>query len=303
MDIRQSIPWGDFLTKIGWQTQPLDSGQIFIRKIPLSPFSLIKLQRMDNPLPFEKIDQIAKQHHALCTIIEPSDTNFQEAVFKQSGFFQALSMALLPTSTSTINLNQSEKTLWSSFSENARRNIKKAQKNNLETRIVFLNEPGSEKFFNQFFVLLSNLKKMKGFYLPGYDEFYKKMQAFKNNSVFLFAYSPKNTQPIAGVWLGFFDTTAVYMHAGNTEEGYKLLANYLLVWEALKLAQKLKLKVFDFEGLYDLRFPRLRRSWMHFSEFKHRFHGQIIEYPQPYIKCYNIVFKLFFLCGQVIMKS
>lgn len=303
MDLRQSPQWGDFLSRIGWKVEPFSGGQVFIRKIPLLPFSIIKLQRGKNPLPFKKIDELAKQRKALCAIVEPGEKLYEEALFCRHGFVKDMAMSFLPTATLNLDLTQPEKELFYSFSENARRNIKKSQANNIKVGAVFLRDLNDDSQFKEFFSLLTNLTKMKGFYIPGYGEFYRKMQAFKKSSALLFAYHPKNRQPIAAVWLGYFGDTAVYMHAGNTEEGYGLLANYLLVWEACKLAKKLKLKVFDFEGLFDPRYPQMRKSWINFSQFKKRFHGSVIEYPPPYIKCYSLGFKIFYKCSKFLTRS
>lgn len=303
MDLRQSPQWGNFLSLIGWQVEKFYYGQVFIRKIPLFPISIIKIQRAKNPLPFKQINQLAKKYHAICGIIEPNKDNFNENLFKKHGYKQDFGMSFLQTATLTLDLTLSEKQLFRSFSENARRNIKKSQVSNLKIETIFLKDLKDDSRFKEFFSLLKNLTKMKGFYIPNYKEFHQKMLAFKDTSVLFFAYSPKKDQPIAVVWMGYFGNTAVYMHAGNTKEGYQTLANYLLVWEACKLAQKLKLKVLDFEGLFDPRFPKLRKSWSNFSQFKRRFHGTVIEYPPPYIKCYNLGFKLFYLCSKILTRS
>lgn len=116
------------------------------------------------------------------------------------------------------------------------------------------------------------------------------MKAFENNSVLIFAYFEK--KPIAVVWLGYFDKVITYLQTGIAPEGYKSLANYLLVWEGIKWAKKKGIKVFDFESIYDARNPHENKRWIGFSEFKKRFHGEIVNYPSSYVKYYNLFFKL-----------
>jgi lipid II:glycine glycyltransferase (peptidoglycan interpeptide bridge formation enzyme) len=41
-------------------------------------------------------------------------------------------------------------------------------------------------------------------------------------------------------------------------------------------------KIFDFEGIYDSRFPI--KSWLGFTHFKKQFGGNEIAYPGCYIK-------------------
>lgn len=307
MDIRQSLQWADYLSRIGWTIEQAGKAQVFIRKVPFLPCSVIKIQHPQNPLSFGEIDKLAKKHRALFVLIEPGFNGLDEGTFTQNGY-QKSSMSLTHTATIYIDLKQQEKQLFASFSENAKRNIKKSQINKLKAEAVFLKNEVDDTEFKKFYKLLTNLTKLKNFYVPKYSEFYKKMVAFKESSTILFAYPPVSSEkdnkpnPIAAVWLGLLGNTAVYMNTGITEEGYRMLANYLLVWEALKLAQSLKLELFDFEGIFDPRFPQHRQSWKNFSEFKKRFHGQLIEYPYPWIKWYSLPFKLLYQCNQVFFK-
>ncbi len=293
MDIRQSKQWGDYLTAIDWKVERIGKNQAFIRELPFLKYSIIKIQHPKNPLPFLQIDQLAKKYHALFVILEPESKGFNEQDFGKFKFQKSKS-SLTHTNTIYIDIKKSEKEIFSSFSENARRNIRKAQNNNLEIKIINLKEVKNDLEFKKFYSLLSNLTHLKKFYVPGYSEFHKKMVAFKNSSYILFAMEKSNPNPIAAVWLGILEDRAVYMNTGITKKGYETLANYLLVWESIKLAKKKNLPLFDFEGIYDPRFPKERKSWKKFSEFKKRFHGNIIEYPCSYIKIYNPVYKFFY---------
>lgn len=145
----------------------------------------------------------------------------------------------------------------------------------------------SWKYFDDFYDLLKNLTKMKKFYVPSREEYFKKMTAFKETSVLLFAYEKR--KPVAVVWYAYFGDVLAYFQTGITEQGYERLANYLLVWEGLKLGKKLGLSAFDFESIYDTRFPKNVPKHRGYSEFKQRFHGDIILYPQPWIKTYNFL--------------
>ncbi len=300
-DLRQSPGWEKYLSAIKWTTERIEGRLVLIRKVPLFPFSLIKIQRPKNPLNFKELDNIAKQYKALCIILEPHYQNYDPALFKKNGYRKS-NIILAHTATIRLNLKQNSDQLLKSFSENARRNIKKAQNNNLKVEIVSLKDEKDDKKFRQFYSLLQNLTKMKHFYVPGYNETYSRMIAFKNTSQLFFAFEKGTQSPIAAVWTAHFDKTLYYFQTGITEKGYQLLANYLLVWEALKFGQKNKLDYFDFEGIYDPRFPSERPRWYNFSQFKHRFHGEIVEFPHPWIKIYNLPFNIFYLCTTIFSK-
>ncbi len=298
MDIRQSHEWGNYLSSIKWKIQKIGSIQIFIRPLPFFG-SIIKIQHPQNPIPFKKIDEVAKKNKALFVLLEPEGKNFDDQKFIKHGFLKSKT-SLTHTATIYIDLEKTTGEIFSSFSENARRNIKKAQKNNLEVKIVDLKNEKNDSEFKKFYSLLSNLTHLKKFYVPGYGEFYKKMLAFKKSSVILFAYS--DNIPAAAVWLGLLGDRVVYMNTGITEKGYALLANYLLVWESILYGKKNEFPMFDFEGIYDPKFPMWRKSWQNFSEFKTRFHGKVIEYPAPQIKYYSKIYQIFDLCSSLICK-
>ena len=299
IDPRQSKQWGYFMSQIDWKIEFIKNRQIFIRRLPLFPYSVIKFQRPKNPLPLKEIDKIAQKHQALFVNIDPHFEGFDEADLKKHGFMKS-NMILSHTSTVLLDLTQTRIGLWKSFSENARRNIKKGQSSKIKIKKVFLKSQPDDTEFRKFYQLLKTLTKMKKFYIPGYDEFYKKMTAFKESSVLFFAYEASTSEPIATVWMAGYQATAFYVQTGITQTGYEKLANYQIVWELLKEAKTLGYKQFDFEGIYDPRYPKERSKWQGFSEFKKRFHGTIIEYPPSYIKIYNPFFKIIYLLSKIL---
>jgi lipid II:glycine glycyltransferase (peptidoglycan interpeptide bridge formation enzyme) len=66
---------------------------------------------------------------------------------------------------------------------------------------------------------------------------------------------------------------------GATKKGKKLFAPTLLVWEALKVSKKRKMKYFDFIGVWDERTPRKNTEWKGFTKFKEGFGGKELYYP------------------------
>ena len=75
---------------------------------------------------------------------------------------------------------------------------------------------------------------------------------------------------------------AYYMYAASSDKGKKLFAPTICVWESIKLAKKLGCKIYDFEGIYDERFPL--KSWKGFTRFKKSFGGKEISYPGAFVK-------------------
>jgi len=297
IDARQTSQWARYMESIGWKTETIGSTHLFIKKLPFIDASLMKIQHPQGPFPFERIDEISRKYKTIWTILEPHMLGYEESEFRKYGYRKSR-MLQVHTATIKIDLKKSKKDMFNSFSENAKRNIKKAQKQNLEIRTIFMKEKKNWKYFPVFYSLLRNLSKMKKFYIYSYYEYQKRMMAFKDTSVLIFAY--ENDAPIAVVWYAYFSNVIAYFQTGITKRGYETLANYLLVWEGLKLGKKLKLSVFDFESIYDERFPKNVPQYKKYTEFKKRFHGELILYPTPWIKIYNLWAKLFYLWGTIL---
>ncbi|MEO6509267.1 MAG: GNAT family N-acetyltransferase [Patescibacteria group bacterium] len=301
IDARQTPQWGQYLKSIGWIPERVDNTLVLIRRMAPLPWSAIKVLHPIGPIPIKKIDAIAKKYRAILTVIEPHTANYNPQDYKRAGYGYSF-LRYSHTATIKFNIKQSEEKLFSTFSENARRNIRKAQNNNLHVEAVYLKNEKNNDQFDRFYKLLVNLHKLKDFYIPTYEEYIKKMTAFKKTSILLFAYEKDSTEPIAAVWLAHYENVVSYFQTGITQKGYDLLANYMLVWEGLKLSKSLNLDVFDFETIFDPRYPKDNEKWKGYTTFKKRFHGTVVEYPHSWIKLYNPFLKISYLALSLFMK-
>lgn len=286
MDIRQSPEYAQYIKSLGWQVDKLGKWFVFIKKFPLIG-SLVKIQRIPPPIPFVEIEKLAQEHRAFQIIIEPlrlaeprQGRGKAGPIFKD---YHPLKSPFIPTKTLIKDLKPTEQEIFASFSKNKRRDIRLAQRNNLTikegTPEDFL-ELKKQYLLRKFILPIGTRREIKNLY-----------DAFDPKAKILIAYplclaeSPmviggKAGQPLAGVFLLFHDKVAYYWQAAATDEGKKLLAPTLLVWEAIKLAKKIGCTKFDFEGIYDERFPQ-NRSWEGFTHFKEGFRGKEILYSRP----------------------
>jgi lipid II:glycine glycyltransferase (peptidoglycan interpeptide bridge formation enzyme) len=299
IDFRQGPFWKKYMESIGWTVVSVDKTQLFIRKFPWGS-SYIKIQHPLFTPSLKKIDALAKKYHAIAVVIEPHIYKFDETVFQKAGYtISALHHA--PTATRKLDIQAPLAQIVASFSENAKRNIKKAQKNNLTIKTVLAKADKDNRYFEKYFALQKHLTEMKKFYAPGHEESAKKNRVLKNASFFVFAYDGStlttgktNSDPVATVWYGFYEGVVTYLQTGITQRGYDLLANYLLVLEGINMGKKLGCRVLDFESIYDPRYPKEAVKWKGYSEFKSRFHGEEVYYPPSWIKIYNPFFRWFY---------
>lgn len=288
-DVRQSSGYAQFIKNLGWQVEKLGKWNVFIKKFPLIG-SLIKIQRIQPPIPFEEIEKLAKKHRAFQIILESSLPHFSPSQLDTSTPLSAgpqltthphtyhpLKSPFIPTKTLILDLLRPENEIFDSFTKNKRRDVRIAERNNL-----IIKEGTPEEFF---FLKKRFLLGRKILPFGTKKEIFLLIKAFgPEKSKILIAYSPQSSHilqiSLAGTLLLFHDKIAYYWQAAASNEGKKLLAPTLLLWEAIKIAKEKGSEIFDFEGIYDERFPQ-NKSWLGFTHFKQGFGGKEIEFPLP----------------------
>ena len=269
-ELRQSLQYAEYMKEIGWTVESADSCQIFIKKFPI--FSFIKIQRPEE-IPFSKIDKIAKKKRAFVVCLEPSTVNHQSSIINHG--YRPAKSPYLPSKTIHLNLTLSEEKILAQMKKDARYSIRKARE--IEIKKLKYEDIGG---FHHAWKKSINWRR----YRPSLKTLQALKQAFGQNAIFLRAtlrHMP-SAKMLAGAVILTAGKTAYYYYAFTSNEGRRKFAQYLLVWEAIKLAKKQGCKIFDFEGIYDPRFPQ--KSWRGFSHFKKSFGGKEIEYPESFRK-------------------
>jgi lipid II:glycine glycyltransferase (peptidoglycan interpeptide bridge formation enzyme) len=273
MDVRQSAKYAAYIKSLGWRVEKIGSHYFFLKKIPLLGF-LLKVQRIALPLPLEEIEKLASKYRPFQIIIEPTIGKTTETI---PAGFKPYPSPFIPTKTLVKDLRETEDKILASFSKNKRRDIRLAEKKG------FIIKEGTVSDF----VALKKDYLLRKFILPfgtkrEIDLLY---QAFGEKAKILVAESEGKV--VAGTLLLFHNQVAYYWQAAATTQGKRLLAPTLLVWEAIKLSKKLGCTSFDFEGIYDERFPQ-NKSWLGFTNFKEGFRGKEVIYPKPLKKNFGI---------------
>ncbi|OGD86230.1 hypothetical protein A2Z23_00970 [Candidatus Curtissbacteria bacterium RBG_16_39_7] len=226
---------------------------------------------------FQAIEKVCKKHRVIFVTLEAdlipkvTDLNLKEKMSKHG--YKKGKWPLVPSKTLLVDLSQSEQDLWKAMKKDARLSIKKADK---KCVVELLSSDGNNfKNFHCFF------KKFGKAYIPTYSEFKRLVEAFGDLS-FLVEVS-LGKQIISGALILICRRQAYYYYACNSPVGRKFLAGYLAVWRAMLEARRRKCRYFDFEGIYDERFPNLKR-WKGFSDFKKKFGGKEVIYPVPFVR-------------------
>lgn len=244
IDLRQTAEYAHYMRRIGWRTERVPDW-LYIKKIPLFPWSIAKLQRAKN-VNWKLVEKAIKKYRIIKLITE--DTIAKKTIW--------------------VDLSQSEKELLGAMKPKTRYNIGLAKRRGVKIKIVSGEKILETGLFN---LLKQNASRLRIFGMPQ-KWFEAQVKAFKNKCFATLAYF--GDELVAG---NFFMTSGdgcFYSHNGSTEWGRKLMAPSLCTWEGMREAKRRKLKVFDFEGIYDG--SRWLRRWRGFTRFKKGFGGEEI---------------------------
>lgn len=262
IDIRQTSYYARHLKNIGWEVESINHIKYFIKKLPLFG-SIIKVQRPEE-IQISKIRELAKKYHTVLTIVEPKheiDANFLEKIGFKKG-----KKPYLPTKTLHLELIKPLDDLFDGLKKDAKSILGKNQ--NLEIK----NSKNTKRFRESW-------KKAVGFrrFVPSTNYLQSLKKSFKDNSLFL-----KTKDSSSGAIFLKSDSLVYYWQAFSSKKGREEKAQYKIVWEGILWAKKKGAKIFDFEGIYDKRFPD--KSWLGFSHFKKSFGGNEVKYPGAFTK-------------------
>ncbi|MBU1126829.1 peptidoglycan bridge formation glycyltransferase FemA/FemB family protein, partial [Patescibacteria group bacterium] len=250
----------------GWIVEKINNKTfVFTKKFPFLPALIMKIYYPEKPVAFKEVEILRKKHKPILTQIFPKKESFS---FEKHKFKKAKNSGHL-TKTVQIGLAKPQKDIFNSFKKDCRYSIKKAKSLEIKTSKDI-------RIFQKAFRKTSGLNH----YAPSILVLKKLKKAFGKNCLFLEA--RKDNKIIAGTVTLFSEKSAYYYYAFTNKAGRKTLAQYALVWEAIKMARKRKCSNFDMQGIYDKRFPQ--KPWLGFTHFKKSFSGKEIKFPPAYQK-------------------
>lgn len=271
LDLRQSPKYAKYMEGIGWRVEKINGVFAYIRKIPIVG-NVIKIQRPEK-IEKNKVRNLVQKYRPFQIFIEPINQD-QVSSVKRLGF-KASKSYFVPSKTIHIDLTKSENLLLKEMHYKTRYNIKK-----INHQLLTINYSSDIKSFADFWQKCA--LKQRGMFLSQKNEIIKIFDAFAKNAQIVFVQKRIDKEILAGILLLHSNKTSYYMYAAASDEGKKHFAPTIAAWEAIRLSKKTGSKVFDFEGIYDERFPL--KSWLGFTRFKKSFGGHEVEYPGAFVK-------------------
>ena len=271
IDIRQSPQYANYLKSQGWKVERIDNINYFIKRFFIFG-SILKLQRPEK-IDFTSMNRIIEKYKVFQIIIEPLN-ELQAISFMQYGY-KLSNSPFLPTKTLQIDLTQSVEKITANFSKDCRYSIRRGEKINIKS---YSSADEIEIFHNAWkkSVKLNRL-------VPSLESIINLRKCFPdNNSLFLASHNISGSIIGGVIFTRSLHDIAYYWQAFTNSEGRTSLSQYSLLYQGILWAKKNKCKIFEFEGIYDDRFPN--KSWLGFTHFKKSFGGQEVLYPGCYTK-------------------
>lgn len=277
-DLRQTKEYANFLEKEGWTIEHIDGVYYFIRKIPF--LSVLKVQR-PSKIDFEVIDNLSRKYGIFNIIIEPDISKNPKKLSSEmaSHGYKLAKSTYLPSKTLRIDLTKNIEVIYKDLQRNIRTGIKRGE----GFPVKEYSSPSELKTFREAWKKSVNLKR----YVPSLQTLLNLRKSFPQKKSLFLASHNIFSRIIGGV---IFTITShdrsnyiiSYMYGFSSAEGRSSLSHASLLYQGILWGKKMGCKIFDFEGLYDSRFPT--PSWQGFSRFKKSFGGYEVLYPGTFVK-------------------
>lgn len=237
----------------------------------------MKVQRPEE-INYDTIAKLCRKFRIFQIILEPSLASgfgsFSHNQLYAHGFKLSKS-PYLPTKSLQIDLTQSQKDIFKHFKKDAKYAIKRGG----VLQIKSYSTPDEIKRWRDAW---KNSVKFSR-YVPPVVQLLNLRKSFPGSYSLFLASHNMSGRIIGGVlFTRSLHDFGYYWYGFTNDEGRTSLSQYALLYQGILWAKKQSCKVFDFEGVYDPRFPN--KSWLGFSHFKRSFGGYEVEYPGCYTK-------------------
>jgi len=277
----QSWEWGEFRKEAGNEIVRFPFGQMTLHPIPLTKFKVGAFIKGPEPTKkmLDELKDYAKRNNLIFIKMEPNVVKFkiQDSRFKklkellrENGAIPGKTL-FTPTSF-WIDLTKSEDELMKGFSSKTRYNIRLSEKRGV--RVV---EDNTDAAFEKYIQLTKETVERQGFYAHT-EKYHRLMWKHLNKTPKL----QNSKTPIARLltavykseiittWIVFVWKDFLYYPYGASSNNYKnVMANNLMMWEAIKLGKRMGLKTFDLWG---------REPGKGFTRFKEGYNPQVVEF-------------------------
>ena len=301
----QSWHWGAFKAQFGWDVERIAvasgnaaaAAQVLFRRragvcvgyIPRGPVVPEGDPELAGRL-WTEVDAAARRRRALWLIVEPE----RECHDCESDRVRIAvrTEQIQPSRTVKIALRDDE-ALLGQMHQKTRYNVRLAQRRGVSARV----SSGSDDDVAEFYRLLQDTADRNAFHIHTLDYYREFMRQFGDDAVLMFA--EIDGRSAAGLIATAFGDEAVYMYGASSTRDRAHGAGFYIQFEAMRWARQRGCRQYDLWGIPPQDPPTTKvdhgdriagtsgEDWRGLYEFKTRFGGEIVAYPQPRERLYH----------------
>jgi len=235
--VLQSLAWGNVKESEGWQILRAgifqDDLLVDVLCLQIKNIGVIKfgyLPKINDIKHWSLLSEFCKQELHLDFVIVEFDIQ-RDAGLQLPPNFVPYQDHIQPPQTNLVNLHKTEEQLFACLKGNYRRNIKKAQKDNIICKFYLQGEDiAVDKLYFVLQHIFANTK-----FLPRTKKYFNKIWQELSATKEIVIGTAEMGQELLGAFLIVTDNKGAYeLYGGVTKNGRNLEAGYLLKWEAIK---------------------------------------------------------------------
>jgi lipid II:glycine glycyltransferase (peptidoglycan interpeptide bridge formation enzyme) len=269
----QTSSWAEFRRKWGNEVLETKHGLLTVHRLPFTDYKIAIFEKGPEPTEdmLNALCLMGKEQKLIFIKLEPNIPNDPKypKLLRDAGAVPG--KTLFTPTTFWIDLTPSEENLMKSFSSKTRYNIRLAERNGVK-----IQEDNSDKAFERYLELTKETVTRQGFFAHT-ERYHRLMWKYLNEEL-----KVKNEKPIAHLFTATYQgqiiTTWIlftwkdflyYPYGASTEEHKNVMANNLMMWEAIKFGKRNNLKTFDLWG---------REEGKGFTKFKEGYNPKVVEF-------------------------
>ncbi len=271
----QTSAWAEFRKSWGNKVLETKWGLFTVHRLPFTDRKIAIFEK--GPMPTEEMAKdlvkIGKENNLVFIKLEPNypvkkdnmacaDKEKAVNLLKKHGAVPG--KTLFTPTTFWIDLKPSEENLMKSFSSKTRYNIRLAERNG-----VVVKEDGSDKAFERYLELTRETVSRQGFFAHS-EKYHRLMWEILKKAGIAHLLTASYQKQIITTWILFeWHDFLYYPYGASTEQHKNVMANNLMMWEAIKFGKKLGLTTFDLWG---------REEGKGFTKFKEGYNPHVVEF-------------------------
>lgn len=262
----QTSAWAEFRKTWGNEILETKYGILTLHKLPLVNKKIGMFIKGPKPTPemLTDLKKIGRDNNLVFIKLEPNVEKEELLINLMRGSGSVLGKTLFTPTTFWIDLTPSEEDLMKSFSSKTRYNIRVAQRNGVKVK-----EDNSDESFDQYLKLTRETIERQGFFAHT-EKYHRLMWQILKKAGIAHLLTATYHDEIITTWILFsWKDFLYYPYGASTEKHKSVMANNLMMWEAIKLGKKIKLKTFDLWG---------REEGKGFTKFKEGYNPKVVEF-------------------------